>query len=122
MNSILKKIRFPEKYLIETLWSDGFQATIKLETFRDNCPCADCNEERNKQPKGFITLDTFKPGKYLIKKINIVGNYAVSPIWEDGHESGIYPFEFLRQLFEKYKLSEEEIAKIKELHNQSKKN
>jgi DUF971 family protein len=27
-----------------------------------------------------------------------VGNYAVQPAWEDGHNAGIYPFEYLRQL------------------------
>jgi|YNPMSStandDraft_1061717.scaffolds.fasta_scaffold00149_7 DUF971 family protein len=122
MNTVLKKIKFPEKFLIETIWSDGFQATIKLEILRDNCPCADCNEERNNKPKSFIALDTFKPGKYLIKKINVVGNYAISPIWEDGHESGIYPFEFLRELFERHNLSNEEIERIKDIHKKSKNN
>jgi len=67
-------------------------------------------------------LNTFKPGKFIIKKINVVGNYAINPIWEDGHDTGIYPFDFLRNLFENYKLTDEEVDKIIKINNQSKNN
>lgn len=122
MTPTLKKISLPEKFLIETQWSDGFKAIIKLETLRENCPCANCNEERAEKKPGFMSFETFKPGKFLLKKINVVGNYAISPVWEDGHDTGIYPFELLREIFEKYQLSESEIEKIKETTLKSKNN
>ena len=28
----------------------------------------------------------------------MVGNYALNPTWDDGHETGIYTFEYLRSL------------------------
>jgi DUF971 family protein len=35
---------------------------------------------------------------YAMKSIELVGNYAVQPVWDDGHSSGIYTFEYLRRL------------------------
>ena len=32
--------------------------------------------------------------------INMVGNYAVNPTWDDGHETGIYTYAYLRSLGE----------------------
>ncbi|HPU22655.1 MAG TPA: DUF971 domain-containing protein [Candidatus Kapabacteria bacterium] len=122
MAFFIKKIAFPDKNLIETHWNDGFRSVIKLEVLRNNCPCADCQENKGKSQSGFINLNTFKPGKFNIKKINVVGNYAINPIWEDGHDTGIYPFDFLRNLFENYKLNDEEINKIIKINNQSQNN
>lgn len=124
MKLSLRKISCPEQYLIETVWSDGFAATIKTEAFRNACPCADCNEEKakNESKSGFISLANLKPGKNALAKIETVGNYAITPIWKDGHDTGIYPYDMIRQIFEENKLSDEEIAKIKELREKSKNN
>jgi len=122
MAVFIKKIAFPDKKLIETHWNDGFKSTIKLEVLRNNCPCADCQENNAQNQSGFINLNQFKPGKFSIKKINVVGNYAINLIWEDGHDTGIYPFDFLRVLFEKYKLQDEEIEKMININNQSQNN
>ena len=37
-----------------------------------------------------------------IKKIKLVGNYAIPFFWEDGHSAGLYTFEFLKTLHEEY--------------------
>jgi DUF971 family protein len=124
MSANLRKISTPEPYLVETVWSDGFTSTIKTEVLRDNCPCADCNEDKAKKDSkfGFISLSNLKPGKNAIAKIEVVGNYAITPTWKDGHDTGIYTFELLRQIFEDNKLSDEDILKIKELREKSKNN
>jgi DUF971 family protein len=31
-------------------------------------------------------------------RIDRVGGYAVRPVWADGHDAGLYSFEYLRQV------------------------
>jgi DUF971 family protein len=35
---------------------------------------------------------------FLLVRIASVGGYAVQPVWADGHATGIFSFEYLRQL------------------------
>ena len=112
MSLKLKKIDCPKPFLIHSIWQDGFEATIRIDEFRNSCPCADCTEKKDENKGGFISLDTLKPGKYSLRSISQVGNYALNPIWQDGHDTCIYPFEFLRNIFEKYKLDEDKIQEI----------
>ncbi len=118
----LKKIHRPKPYLLEAAWDDGFTSTIKIESFRDACPCADCGEERKKPVTSFISLDGLKPGKYGLKSLTTVGNYAVTAVWNDGHDTGIYPYDFLREVFEKNALTEEQIEDIIKIKEKIKKN
>ena len=40
-----------------------------------------------------------KPARdYTMNELNPVGNYALQPVWNDGHDSGIYTWEYLRHL------------------------
>jgi DUF971 family protein len=32
--------------------------------------------------------------------IHYVGRYALQPVWSDGHSTGLYTFEYLRELWE----------------------
>jgi DUF971 family protein len=42
---------------------------------------------------------TLKPARsYTIQSLELVGNYALQPVWDDGHHTGIYTWEFLRDL------------------------
>lgn len=115
MNIIPKSIKRPYPGCLQAEWDDGFSSIIKLENFRKECPCADCREkkESNIGINKFI-MPTIKPEQYDLKKLTPVGNYAINALWGDGHDSGIYPWEYFRELFEKFKLKEEEIKKIEE--------
>lgn len=33
-----------------------------------------------------------------LKSIEAVGNYALQPVWSDGHSYGIFSWEYLREL------------------------
>ena len=37
-------------------------------------------------------------GNNDLDKIAVVGRYALNPVWGDGHESGIYTYQYLREL------------------------
>lgn len=80
-------------------WDDELESLIDLKYVRDECPCANCKGET-------ILLKTYKPAKipvvnhnmYLIKGIQTVGEYAVQIFWKDGHNTGIYTWDYLKKL------------------------
>ncbi len=96
---IAQKIKLnPEEEMLLIEWDDNEESTISLRTLRDNCPCATCQGET-------ILLRTYKPvtqkesaGKYHLLNIEQVGHYAIKVIWQDGHDTGIYTWDFLRNL------------------------
>jgi DUF971 family protein len=99
----------PKPDLITVEWPDGFKATITLERLRAECPCAQCQgEELTDKKHIFPKLRMFKPGMNELVNLFPVGNYAVTAIWADGHDTGIYTWEVLREIFEKYALPESE--------------
>lgn len=50
-----------------------------------------------------------KPGMYELEGIHPVGNYAVQAIWKDGHNTGIYTWDILRQISQERGLSAEQL-------------
>ncbi|HEX7652397.1 MAG TPA: DUF971 domain-containing protein [Verrucomicrobiae bacterium] len=77
-------------------WADGREDYVTLEKLRRACPCAGCKGEVDilgnlyKGPEQTLTVRAFE----LVKLVSI-GGYAVTPIWADGHNTGIYSFEYL---------------------------
>ena len=85
-------------------WYDGFEAVLSLKTFRDKCPCAECTSaEEKKSPLAKFVLNNLQDYKYILEKLEPMGNYAVKPIWKDGHDAGIYRYEYIRELCEQNK-------------------
>jgi DUF971 family protein len=80
-------------------WDDGGEDFIPLEALRRSCPCAGCKGETDimgnvyKNPEAPLT-----PKSFVLRKIVSVGGYAVQPLWGDGHNTGIYSFEYLRRV------------------------
>lgn len=110
MNLIPIKIKREHKGLLYAEWDDGYSGTIKLEKLRTECPCASCREKNSQQNKlAKYLLPSFKAGKNDLVKLTPVGNYAVNPVWGDRHDSGIYPWDYFRALFENYELNQKEI-------------
>ncbi|MCL5992290.1 MAG: DUF971 domain-containing protein [Bacteroidetes bacterium] len=108
-----KAITKPHPSLISAEWGDGFTANITLEKLREECPCALCKDEREKKSKEpFPMLKTFVKGMNELKALDKVGNYAVTAKWGDGHDTGIYTWDQLREIFEKHALKPEELKKF----------
>lgn len=61
------------------------------------CPCAGCVDEMT----GIRTLlaDNVDESVYPTA-IHYVGRYAIQPVWSDGHSTGIFTFEYLRELWD----------------------
>ena len=73
------------------LWSDATQSTVSNDALRGFCPCAGCQGH-----SGGIRYR--RGGNSVLDGISEVGNYALCLRWGDGHDSGIYSFEFLLKL------------------------
>lgn len=84
----------PEQEL-RILWPGGTEAIIPAVRMRDLCPCAACVEEGT----GRKLLDPATiPADIRPLEVRPVGSYAIQIFWSDGHSSGIYSWDTLRQI------------------------
>jgi DUF971 family protein len=80
-------------------WGDGTESFIPFEALRRACPCAGCKGETDilgnlhKNPESPLTSKAFQ-----LVKIASIGGYAIQPVWSDGHATGLFSFEYLRQI------------------------
>lgn len=89
---------------LEIDWKDGHHSLYAFKWLRDACPCALCNEKREQQgrqpgepePVEPVALPMFKAPP-LPEEVIPVGRYAISFRWNDGHQHGIYSWEYLRR-------------------------
>jgi DUF971 family protein len=90
---------------VDIEWKDGHRSHYSFPFLRDACPCALCDDERSKSarqpgepPKGAPgTLPMFKAAAKPTSAEG-VGKYAIKFHWNDGHELGIYSWQFLRDV------------------------
>lgn len=84
--------RLPEAHKLRLSWSDGYAAELDYDYLRGWCPCAGC--------QGHVGEPRFRPVSQPVDLLEIqpVGNYAITFRWSDGHETGIYRYDFLRQI------------------------
>ena len=76
-------------------WKDGTVSEYPPRYLRLCCPCAGCVEEMTGRPlldPARVPLDVYPA------KIAYVGEYALAFEWSDGHRTGIYPFDYLREI------------------------
>jgi DUF971 family protein len=81
-------------------WSDGSSTFATWRHLRANCPCASCIEKRNQPPNPLQILSPQEvaAGAPEPLKMSPRGYYAYQIAWNDGHDTGIYSLELLRQL------------------------
>ena len=86
------------KLVIE--WSDGQRREYTVRELRDACPCATCREKRIAPPQAslFTVLSAADLQPLTLNGMKPVGNYAYSIAFSDGHDTGIYTLDFLREL------------------------
>jgi DUF971 family protein len=82
---------------LRIIWADERVCEYDAARLRRACPCAQCVNE-------WTGERTLKPetvsDEIRINDVSIVGRYALNFRWSDGHETGIYSFQFLRDLCE----------------------
>jgi DUF971 family protein len=79
-------------------WADEQVSDYEAARLRRACPCAQCVNE-------WTGERTLKPDaisdEVEINDVSVVGRYALNFRWSDGHETGIYSFQCLRDLGER---------------------
>lgn len=86
-----------DKDTLHIEFSDGKAFDYNTMLLRGYCPCAHC------QGHGSRPMKWNPPGyrhQITITDITQVGNYAACIAWADGHNTGVYSFEYLRELIE----------------------
>jgi DUF971 family protein len=84
-------------------WSDGQIRDYRVRQLRDFCPCATCRELRNAPPPPETALPVLKPAETQPLRIAAMeprGRYAYAINFSDGHDTGIFTMELLRELGE----------------------
>ena len=93
---------YPTSYILDAdhqrlilTWSDDHESIHPYELLRRSCPCALCAGEGNmpgqmtpETPLSSVEIDLFE--------IQPIGRYGLSPVWGDGHHTGIFTYEKLR--------------------------
>ncbi len=90
---------------VDIEWNDGHVSHYNFVYLRDACPCAMCNEERDKTGRRPGDPVVTAPGTLLMFKPNAkplsaegVGKYAIKFSWNDNHDLGLYSWKFLREI------------------------
>jgi DUF971 family protein len=91
---------------VKIAWQDGHESIYPARALRLACPCAACVDPSTRpstssglaqdsapqaSPSG-LRETTIHP-----VKIDLVGRYAIAIHWSDGHNTGIYAFDYLRK-------------------------
>jgi DUF971 family protein len=77
-------------------WSDGHTTEHDIEHLRWLCPCAECKGEWGDPGKLAYTKE-LTPQQTELTDVHPVGRYGLTPVWADGHSTGIYTYEYLRK-------------------------
>jgi DUF971 family protein len=80
-------------------WENGEEQYIPLEALRRACPCALCAGEPDVMGQiPVLGNKKYNPESFILKKYEFVGGYALQFFWGDGHSSGIYSFQYVRNI------------------------
>jgi DUF971 family protein len=85
-------------------WADGKVSTYSISLLRTMCPCATCRETRAAKiasaprQRSLTVLPGNFAGELRAESAELVGNYAMRIEWSDKHASGIYSFQYLREI------------------------
>jgi ATP-binding protein involved in chromosome partitioning len=76
-------------------WPDGTTAEVDHKSLRASCQCAVCVDEFSGEP---VLDPSTIPDDIHPLQVAPVGNYALSIEWSDGHTTGFFPYNRIREL------------------------
>jgi len=91
VSALPKAITRSDPARVEIEWEDGRKTRYTAAELRGICPCAQCVDELTG-----VRLDpTTVPADLTQNGVELVGHYAITIRFSDGHQTGIYPFSML---------------------------
>jgi DUF971 family protein len=79
---------------LELHWADGYCGRISAALLRSSCRCASCEHKR--RSGGEVVV----PGSIALADARPFGVAALQPVFSDGHQRGLFPWAYLRELSE----------------------
>lgn len=79
-------------------WNDRVESYLDLQFLRRACPCAMCGGEPDVLGNVLRPEVSYSAGSFELAGWQLVGGYALQPQWRDGHNTGLYSFDYLRRL------------------------
>jgi len=95
MSIDIKEFELLNDEILSILWNDSHLSYLVIKDIRNSCPCATCRTAREGFKKSISLLP---PDSYRITSFQKVGQYGIQFKWGDGHETGIFTYQRLREL------------------------
>lgn len=87
---------------LEIEWQDGLKSVYPIAMLRSMCPCATCKQAREQEQAAQKPLLRVLKGDFSkplsVIEAELVGGYALRLEWSDNHATGIYSFQYLREI------------------------
>ena len=86
---------------LQIKWADGEIRRYGVSELRKNCPCANCKEKKSAPDPPVTSLPvitTAEAQPLRITEMRPMGRYAYAIHFSDGHDSGLFTLESLREL------------------------
>ena len=95
------KLNLKKDEKLEIEWQDGRRSVYTISYLRTMCPCAMCKTVREEKAQKKSLLQIL-PGNFSepLRAVSaeLVGGYALKIDWSDQHSTGIYSFQYLREI------------------------
>ena len=89
--------------MLTVKWNTGEVAEFPFDLLRNSCPCANCrggHDNMVKEPNASMFIIPLTDAKTTrLADLQLVGNYAISILWEDGHKDGRFNWGYLYSLY-----------------------
>ena len=79
--------------MLSVLFDDGVRAVLGAQKLRVQSPSAEVRGHGGERPPPVTGKENVK-----ILRLEPVGNYAVRIVFDDGHDSGLYSWNYLKEL------------------------
>jgi DUF971 family protein len=88
-----------QKRVLIIEWNDGATCEYPFAGLRAICPCVSCRGGHAHMggPPDVRLLHTAKNEALNLENVQAVGSYALQFFWSDGHNTGIYTWDYLHQ-------------------------
>jgi DUF971 family protein len=83
---------------LRIIWEDRHESVYSVNTLRRKCPCAECLKIRNEPRNPLRVISGPVHSSVDIEEMSLTGNYGLNIAFSDGHNTGIFSFDYLREI------------------------